>query len=383
MVPYLTDSPLDTLTSTLSNTGLWGAIIATVGIIFFGWLFVKIKWFKAEWKPCLTSLVVNLAFPALLIKGFMTTTPNSDFSSKGVLLGVSALFYILGGLGYVLWTYISPKLLTSYNLKFNKNAKTSFSEETLKIKGDKSINFWMMCIYGSTVFFGLPVVKALFGQAGEIDAILWNVPFNIGLASFCQFQYLGIKFKKENKKQILKAFTTPVLIATVIGLIFWLTQLIPGARVTIDGKETAWFDLGITAKWLFNIFNILASLTSPLIWLAIGVTLAESSLKKTFLNKEAWAFSVVKLMIIPLIMLLLLSGLGAGIGSELLSTEQITTITILMATPPATICVAYAIRTNRQADFASSSSIISTLLCAGAIPFWAVIAQLLSKSIMI
>ncbi len=391
------NEPINLLVNTLSNVYLWGAIIATITIIFLGWLFVKIKVFKSSWKDILISIVMNICFPALILKSFMITTDHNNFEIHAITLSLSIFFYFIGGLLYLLWSRI---LLPKIYLKFNN---IEISNKVYIKKANKNLNFWMMCLYGSTVFFGTPIINALYGDDGLVIQAIWNIPFIVGLTSFCQFQYLDIKFKKENKKQIIKSFFSPITVCSIVGLIIWITQLIPGSNLNLneivyydpnktwgalnDGNQIWWFDLQFTAPWIYKTIDILQFLTSPLIWISIGMTVATYKLKNIFNDKNAWLYTIVKMIFIPFFIMLITSSfyllskqLMHNNNSYILS-QNVIVITILMSTPPATVCLAYAIKTNKAINFASNSSIISTLFTPIMIPIWIVIAQLYCNSI--
>ena len=387
---------MNLLLDTLTNVYLWGAIIATIVIIFLGWLLVKIKIFKTEWKDVLISIVMNICFPALIIKSFMITTDSKNFIIHAITLSLSIAFYVIGALLYLLW---SKLILSKILLKQAKN--NVLSNELHSEKINKNLNFWMMCLFGSTVFFGTPVINVLYGNNGLITQAIWNIPFIIGLASFCQFQYLDIKFKKENKKKIIKSFLSPTIICSIIGAIIWITQLIPGSNLDLtqsiyyDKSNTWeifnqpiwWFDLQFTAPWIYKTIDIIQLLTSPLIWLSIGMVVASYQLKIVFVDKIAWGYSFIKLLIIPFLMMLIISGFYYLVkplvieNNDLILSQNTTIITILMATPPATICLAYAIKANKNANFASNSTIITTLFTPLMIPLWVFITQLFCNSI--
>lgn len=368
--------------NTFSNVYMWAAIVATIVIIFIGWLLVKIKIFKNEWKDIFISLVLFVAYPALIIKSFMNTTYIEEFNIHGITLGLSCAFYIIGALIYFIWNrFILNKILIK---KKNNNL---IDQEIIKNKLDKSVNFWMMSIFGSTVFFGTPIINALFGDEGLMTQIIWNTPFTIGLASFCQFQYFNIKFSKNNKNKIIKMLLSPTVIVSILCLILWITQLIPGSYIknTLSSypKEYIygvwWFDLKYTAPFIYKTIDIVAALCSPLIWIAIGMSIANNKIKSLILDKNSWLFSFIKLLIIPTIVLLVVGGLL--LPSKYHSLRELTIITILMSTPPATICVAYAIKTNKDINFASNASVLSTILTPIMIPIWIALSELYGNSI--
>lgn len=371
------------LNDTFTNTGLWGALISAIGIIFIGWLLVKVKILKQDWKNALIAIVLYVAYPAVIVKSFMTTTYPKDFDIQKMTIIFSISFYIAGCLLYILWKKV---ILEKFILTRTK--KYLLGEEEQKNRKDRNLNMWMMGIFGSTVFFGSPIISAIYGEEGMLTQIIWNTPFTLMLTGFCQAQYLGIKFKRKNYKQVLKMFLSPVVITSILFLVLWISQLIPGSYIfnTIGrfNKETYdqgiwWLDLKYTAPFLYKIIDVVSMLCSPLIWIAIGMSIKGTKILTLLKDKDIWLFNTIKLIIIPLMVMLIIGGLG--LINNCYNNSNLTIIVILMATPPATICVAYSIKSNRDINFAANASIFTTLLTPILIPIWIAISELYTNSI--
>ena len=80
-------------------------------------------------------------------------------------------------------------------------------------------------------------------------------------------------------------FLNPVVLATFCGLILWIIQpympKISGISPTTKTMvNVAFYRIDVTAPWIYKPLSYLASLASPLAWLAIGSTLGEISVKQ-------------------------------------------------------------------------------------------------------
>ncbi len=233
MLEILNSSTKDTLVNVLTNVNLWGAIIATIFVISLGYILVKTKVFKADWKTALNNVVLKVALPALALKGFMTNCNQADLVQYGIVLGIGFGFYIFLILVAELWIKLFPKLLpkmvkrTNGQVQFQGNGGTLAQQVTetgeISTTGDekRALVMWMMLIFGSTTFFGLQIIKSLYEhKGGVITANLWNIPYRIFLYSYCFMAMGSIEFNKGNFAKSMKtAFLNPIVIATFVGLI--------------------------------------------------------------------------------------------------------------------------------------------------------------------
>lgn len=363
---------LTTLKNTLTNTGFWGAIIATIAIITLGFVLTKAKVLKAEWKGSLNAVVLKIALPALAISGFMKNITIKQLQEQGIILGVSFAFYVLlCVIAFVLTTY-APNFVPR-RMKVNIDGTVAQSES-------KALVTWMMLIFGSVTFFGLPIINVIDNGGGVISANIWTIPYRIFLYSYCFMVMSGLKFDRQNiAKSVKTAFLNPIVIATFVGLIFWMTQLIPGASVfdknftTGTAKATnGWFNLSVTMPYFYTPIQTLGRLASPLVWISIGMTLAVSNIKKAVTSPAVWVFTALKLIVIPLIVFLVFLGLNrSGNVTKVAATAMV----IFAATPPATVVIAYAMQYKRNEEYAVLCSALSTLFAIIAIPVWIVISR--------
>ncbi|MDU6792477.1 MAG: AEC family transporter, partial [Anaerococcus sp.] len=189
------------------------------------------------------------------------------------------------------------------------------------------------------------------------------------------------KMKKENIKQM---FLNPIVVATFLGLLVWIFQnYLPQVVVSVEQngetikKSVAFLRIDHTFPQLFQVFKYLGGLSSPLAWLSIGSTLGAVSFKEAFSDKKTWYYTFIKLVLIPAINIVILYALNlVGFPINLVG---LGTVVIMMATPPATVAVAYAINFDREALLASNASLMCTLGAVLMAPVWIVIIELIGK----
>ena len=340
---------LDVFTKTLTNQKINTAIISSIAIILLGYFLRKKGVFNDSIGKVLTSVVLTVSLPALAFNSFLV-----DINEKSLKQGLNVLIW--GILVYIVLIIISKPLF-------------------MQFKGDQQDTMRVLSIFGSTTFFGIPIVTAIYGPTGTLYASIFNIGYRIFLYSYGYIKMSGLKMTMKNVKTM---FLNPIVIATFLGLFIWLFQgSLPQVAVSTvkDGqtvvKEYAFLRLD-------QILTYLSSLASPLAWLAIGATLGSVSFKDALSNKPTWYYTAVKLIVIPAINIVILAVLAV---THVLPVDltALGTIVVMMATPPATVAAAYAISFDKDAVLASNASLLGTLGAVILAPVWIVIVQIIGS----
>ena len=330
------------------NDKFLGAIFSTIFIILLGYYLRKKNIVNEHASKALSSILLGAALPALAFKAFM-----ADIKPETYTTGINVL--IFGFVAYILL------IVLAYIFYLNK-------------KGDLKDTLVVLTAFGSTTFFGIPIINGLLGNTGTLYANIFNIAYRVFLYSFALIIMSGSKFDKKNLKQI---FANPIIIATFLGLFLWIfqssmpqvTYMAKDAKTgEVISKSISIFRIDKTLSWVFKGIEYLGNLSSPLAWLAIGMTLAQISLKEALKEKITIIYAFFKLLLIPAIFLVLLIILNKiGIVFDY---EAIVAIIIMLATPPATVAVAYAIKFEKEEILASNISLVNTVLAIFAIIFW-------------
>lgn len=339
--------------TTLQTQKINTAIFSSLAIILIGYFCRKKGIFNANTGKVLTGIVLSLSLPALAYNSFM-----SDINQET----------LRNGMGLLVWGIAMYPVLILLTLPI-----------FAKYKGDEKTTLRVLSIFGSTTFFGIPIVTAIYGPQGTLYASIFNIGYRIFLYSYGYIKMSGLSMKKENIKQM---FLNPIVLATFFGLLVWafqgyLPQIMVNAKVKeeIVQKSVAFLRIDHTFPQLYQVFKYLGSLSSPLAWLAIGSTLGAVSFKEAFSDMKTWYYTLVKLIIIPAINIVILYALSlVGFPINLVG---LGTVVIMMATPPATVAVAYAINFDREALLASNASLMSTLGAVLMAPIWIVVVALI------
>lgn len=346
---------------TFSNAAIVSSITSTIFIILLGFYLRKRNIFTEKYGKLLSKIVLTVALPALAFNSFMQPINGETFSQ-----GMNVLIW--GIAIYIILILVTP-------ISYAKYPK------------DKRDVLAILTTFGSTTFFGIPIVGAVFGTKGIMYSSIFNIGYRIFLYSYAYIKMSGLKMKANNIK---KMFVNPVVIATFLGLIMWLVQnYMPqvAVRQAVNGVinpgapiiKVAFYRIDQTAIWLYKPLQYLANLASPLAWLSIGATLGSTSFKKAAENKTSWYYSFNKVVLVPLLNLVILVILNVT-NILPISYVALGTIIIMMATPTAAVASSYAISFDREAVLSSNASFVSTILAVVAMPFWIAFLGVLSQS---
>ena len=347
---------LEIIKNTLTDNAILGAIFSSVSIILLGFFLRKKEILNSAASKMLTKVVLTISLPALAFTSFM-----KDINGEQLKQGLSILVW-----GFAIYILLIPITKIMY----------------AKIKGDKQDVYRVLTIFGSTTFFGTPIVTAVYGAVGTMYSNIFNIAYRVFLYSYAFIKMSGTKMDKENfKKNMKEIFLNPIILATFLGLFIWLFQdKLPQVAVTVNGevKEFAFLRLDQTLPWFYKSLDYLKTLDSPLAWISIGATLAEVPFKKAVAQKDAWGYSLIKVLLVPVINLVLLV-VVSKLGILPVSFEGMATTVIMMAAPTATVAAAYAISYDREALFTSNCSLLSTVVAVVAMPVWIIALEVIKN----
>ena len=194
-------------------------------------------------------------------------------------------------------------------------------------------------VFGNTAFLGYPVFAALLGQSSIFVSTILNLPFNILIFSYGK--YLFTK-DIEGESSSLKSLINPAFISSILALVIYLT----GFKVPLV---------------LNNIFSSLGAITIPLSMLLIGSSLAEIDIAYFFKDYKVLIFSVIKLLVLPIIVFFITKALG-------LDPYLIKMLTLNVGFPAASMVVMFATQYKKSIRSASIAVFMSTLLSIFTIP---------------
>ena len=190
---------LEIIKNTLTDNAILGAIFSSVAIILLGFYLRKKEILNSNASKMLTKLVLTISLPALAFTSFM-----KDINGEQLKQGMSILVW-----GFAIYIVLIPITKIMY----------------AKVKGDKQDVYRVLTIFGSTTFFGTPIVTAVYGAVGTMYSNIFNIAYRVFLYSYAFVKMSGTKMDKDNfKKNMKEIFLNPIIIATFLGLFIWLFQ---------------------------------------------------------------------------------------------------------------------------------------------------------------
>ncbi len=336
------------LTGILKNNNIVGAISSSVLIILFGFYLRRKEVFKDSTAKILTDVILSASLPALAFNAFM-----QDINKTSLMQGINLLIW--GFAIYIILIFITKLIYIKYN-------------------GDKKVVLEILTTFGSTTFFGIPIISAVYGATGVMYASIFNIAYRVFLYSYAYIKMSGIKADKNNIKQM---FLNSIVLATFLGMFIWVFQdSLP--QITIGEKSYAFLRIDKTAFWLFKPMTYLAALSSPLAWLAIGAKLADISLVEAISSRDSWIYSFIKVLVVPFINLIALYILTVT-NILPISFVGLASVIIMMATPTATVAAAYAIKFDKESVLTSNCSLLSTIFSVICMPLWIVVLEIIKS----
>lgn len=332
----------------LKNNSIVGAISSSVLIILFGFYLRRKGVFKDGTAKILTDVILSASLPALAFNAFM-----QDINKTSLMQGINLLIW--GFAIYIILIFITKLIYIKYN-------------------GDKKVVLEILTTFGSTTFFGIPIISAVYGATGVMYASIFNIAYRVFLYSYAYIKMSGIKADKNNIKQM---FLNSIVLATFLGMFIWVFQdSLP--QITIGEKSYAFLRIDKTAFWLFKPMTYLAALSSPLAWLAIGAKLADISLVEAISSRDSWIYSFIKVLVVPFINLIALYILTVT-NILPISFVGLASVIIMMATPTATVAAAYAIKFDKESVLTSNCSLLSTIFSVICMPLWIVVLEIIKS----
>lgn len=215
-----------------------------------------------------------------------------------------------------------------------------------KKKPDYSIERFSV-IYSNCAFICIPLINGLYGSEGVLYLTAYLTCFNLLVWTH------GIMTMKGEKdfSSFTKALKSPSVIAVVLGLICYLTQL----RIPEIPAQA---------------MRYITDMNTPLAMIIAGATAAQTNIIKSLKNKRIFYITFLKLIFIPFIVFLIMN---------LFPAPDIVKMTVLIATacPTATMCTMLAVTLDKNPNRCAEIFTVTTVLSCITLPLIVVIAGLI------
>lgn len=288
-------------------------ILIMMILILVGFICYKLKLITAEVNVKLSALLLSLINPVLILTSYQT-----EFHMEQ-LIGLLTAFLLAAA--SVLISIILAQFL------IRKSPMENRPIERFSI------------IYTNCGFMGIPLVNGVFGAQGVFYLTSYLTVFNLLLWTH------GIIIMKGDKslRGILNVIKTPAIVATVLGLILFVT------RISLPGT-------------LLKTLNYIGGMNTPMAMIVAGATIAQTNIFKAFVGLRIYWVSLIRLLIVPLLTLLLFSFLPVD-------KTIMMTIVIASACPAAASATLFAIKYGKNSIYASEIFAVTTILSVVTLPF--------------
>lgn len=237
------------------------SVFSIVIMIGIGYVLASKNWFDESSKALIPRLVTNVSLPPLMIY-----TLISNFDKKTLINSASGLIIPFLSIGTC---YFIAKL----------------AAKVINVKYERRGLFTAMFYASNTIFIGLPVNLALFGEKSVPSVLLYYVANTF---IFWTVGIYDIRKYAEGKKdaifsiKVLKNVFSPPLLGFIIGVLL----------IFLDVKLPYFFI--DTCKYLGN-------LTTPLSMIFVGITMQSVKLSDIKVDKEMLALLLGRFVISPLV----------------------------------------------------------------------------------
>jgi predicted permease len=294
-------------------------VLEKVSIIFalvlLGYVFSKLT--KLKDSSAISKLVLNVSVPASILFSITKADYNAIKDDMIVLIIVSVSIAMV--------TLVLSFAMTS----------------TLRMKSPVE-----KAVYRSALFFnnygfmGWPICELLLGTQGLLYAALYSIPIHLLAYSITPAL---MKTAGDGKKLFDKSMLINLpFYATLVGLLVLMTG------IKLPDSMTGFLEMvGVTQ--------------TPLSMMVIGMILAGAKLKDVVKGFKPYAFSAIRLLLLPISVFLILRAIG-------LTGLLISVPVVITAMPAGAMVVVLAQKHETDPVLTSRLTVISTLLSIATIP---------------
>jgi len=286
-------------------------------LILLGWVAVKAGWVAGSAVKSLTNIVLFLVQPCLVLQAFQRPYAAAELRTIGATFAVDiGVFLVMIGV-----------------------ARLVFARR-LVADPDRRAALRFGVVYSNCGFMGVPLAQALLGAGGVMYTMVFVAVLN--LFAWTHGDALIAGGRTSVATGLKRALTTPALIATVVSIIFFATSVhIPAPASDLIGY--------------------LAAVNTPLSMLIVGANLAGIGVRAVLGDRQVWAGTAVRNLLLPLIFVFLLA---------VIPLDPVARQATLIATacPVAAFLVMFSVRRDKDPKFGTRVLCLSTLASAVTLP---------------
>ncbi len=288
--------------------------IVVMGVtILAGLVISKLNILTEEGAVAINGIIMKLVYPSAILISMQRSFSSELFKNSMGLIALSAVIYA------VLIIIVT------------------FAGKASRLPADKLKIMQFMMVFGNVASMGFPLADAVYGDTGIFYASCFNLLYNLLV-----FSYGVMLLGKGGKEVDLRKLINPGLVATVIGLAFFMTSV-----------RLPYF-VNRPMEWL-------GDMLVPLSLLTVGNSLSRMKFFDLLREPLVWKYSVQRLVVLPCTLMLVLKLVG-------LSSYLLVIPVIIMATPAPLAGGVFAKMYGGDELLANKSIVLSNFLAIITVP---------------
>lgn len=291
------------------------SVLSIVLIIALGFYLRNKGWFADSFAGNISKLIMNIALSASIFVSVLTYLTRDKLMalSDGLIYGALSIVF-----GYLIaWLMV----------------------KVLKVRRGRRGVFINTIVNANTIFIGLPLNIALFGEASMPYFLVYYVLNTVSTWAFGAFLIANDSTEpqpahrqKFNWKKLLPA----PLLGFLVALVFLLADIpVP--------------------SFIHSTLDYVGSIVTPLSLLYIGITLADAGLKSIRFDKDTIAALLGKFVLTPLIMVALIAA-----GHSILPLPSLEAKTLIVQSSVSALAVLPILANEAKGDVRFATNVVTT-----------------------
>ncbi len=290
-------------------------IIKLFVIMFMGYAVVKAGLMKSSESKSVSVILVYLVIPCVIIKAFQVDyTPDVQ---KGLFLAIAAAVAV-----HILFLLITIPLKKIFQMDVIEQATS---------------------IYSNAGILVIPLVQELLGQ----DYVIYSSAY-IAVQLILLWTQGKNMLCEEEKLEWKKIFLNVNIISIIAGIVLFLFRIKLPAGVQ-------------------DVLGMMNNMIGPLGMLLAGMTIAEVPLKLIFTKRRNYLSVALRLLLYPVLGLFLMKAIQIVVNLEN-SSQILLTVYLACVTPACASVTSMAQLYDKDAAYASSLYVLTTLLSIVTMP---------------
>ncbi len=290
-------------------------IIKLFVIMFMGYAVVKARLMKSSESKSVSVILVYLVIPCVIIKAFQVDyTPDVQ---KGLFLAIAAAVAV-----HILFLLITIPLKKIFQMDVIEQATS---------------------IYSNAGILVIPLVQELLGQ----DYVIYSSAY-IAVQLILLWTQGKNMLCEEEKLEWKKIFLNVNIISIIAGIVLFLFRIKLPAGVQ-------------------DVLGMMNNMIGPLGMLLAGMAIAEVPLKSIFTKKRNYLSVALRLLLYPVLGLFLMKAIQIVVNLEN-SSQILLTVYLACVTPACASVTSMAQLYDKDAAYASSLYVLTTLLSIVTMP---------------